>query len=485
MPTVELYQQRALSYYNALDWGLVGDGATDNTTNLQALINAVNTAGGGQIYFPAGTYLISAALTFYGGIDYIGAGQQETSIKLKNASNTDMFVSNNFASLTGTNSTSGEHNFSFRNLTIDGNKANQTTGTGTCLKIYGYYYTIENVVLANSFGQGMYSEWSTSGTAPSPYSMETHIHNFKIFNTGDIGLVFDGPHDSSIEQGEIIRTTKHGIQLGPNASGTKLVDVHCWSQTTGQSALNWLVEANNVQCLNCYADSSDTVGVAVLGTAFQWIGGLIGGSLSNASAVGMQIGQTAGGTPFYNSYNQSAGLTTAVSVSNGIIICIMSNWLGTNGVINFANDGGNMILAMITPGAGASTTYGGTPSTSGVYMWSSRGLSGNKNHPVALMPGVFADGQGSAQPLSNASTINISGFGTERTTETGNVTGIILAPGQYPGQKVWVANESNFTVTFDVVGTSNVSNGTTCVIAALAGKSFVWDSGTSHWYPTS
>lgn len=42
---------------NVLDFGATGDGTTDDTAAIQAAINA-----GSQIYFPSGTYLISAAL---------------------------------------------------------------------------------------------------------------------------------------------------------------------------------------------------------------------------------------------------------------------------------------------------------------------------------------------------------------------------------------------------------------------------------------
>lgn len=50
------------SSFNVLDYGAVGDGLTDDTTSIQAAINAANTAGGGSVCFPSGTYLISSTL---------------------------------------------------------------------------------------------------------------------------------------------------------------------------------------------------------------------------------------------------------------------------------------------------------------------------------------------------------------------------------------------------------------------------------------
>lgn len=60
--------------FSVTDFGAVGDGVNDDTAEIQACIDAVNTAGGGMVFFPAGTYLISANITGYGNIEYFGVG---------------------------------------------------------------------------------------------------------------------------------------------------------------------------------------------------------------------------------------------------------------------------------------------------------------------------------------------------------------------------------------------------------------------------
>lgn len=48
---------------NVIDFGATGDGVTDDTSAIQAAVASVCAVGGGIVYYPVGTYLISATLT--------------------------------------------------------------------------------------------------------------------------------------------------------------------------------------------------------------------------------------------------------------------------------------------------------------------------------------------------------------------------------------------------------------------------------------
>lgn len=89
-----------------------------------------------------------------------------------------------------------------------------------------------------------------------------------------------------------------------------------------------------------------------------------------------------------------------------------------------------------------------------------------------------------APAVITGGTINTAGLGSSRVSPAGAVTGVILQPGTFPGQEVWVVNEAVAanTVTFAASGTSNVADGAAAAIAGLTARKFVWDSVQLLWY---
>lgn len=55
------------------DFGAVGDGVTDNTTAIQAALDAINSAGGGKCYIPQGDFL-TGSLNVYSNTEIVGSG---------------------------------------------------------------------------------------------------------------------------------------------------------------------------------------------------------------------------------------------------------------------------------------------------------------------------------------------------------------------------------------------------------------------------
>jgi hypothetical protein len=139
---------------NAKTVGCVGDGVTDDTTNMQAAINAAVAAGSTCLYVPAGTYLcgplsISAPLTI------VGAGQAATIFKLKAASNDFQFK---FGQAVNTAMTRAR----FTDFTLDGNGSNQTTAGGGILGAGAVNCFFERLHFTNEYNWGL--ELSGNGT---------------------------------------------------------------------------------------------------------------------------------------------------------------------------------------------------------------------------------------------------------------------------------------------------------------------------------
>lgn len=101
------------------DFGAVGDGVADDATAINAAIAAVESAGGGVVQLHAGTFLVGATLALPDNVFLQGANQKATTIKLANAANVNIIEKKAGAVGLGAG---------LRDLTIDGNDANNTSG---------------------------------------------------------------------------------------------------------------------------------------------------------------------------------------------------------------------------------------------------------------------------------------------------------------------------------------------------------------------
>jgi hypothetical protein len=66
-------------------YGATGNGTTDDRVAIQAAIDAANTAGGGVVFFPAGTYRVTSALTMYGRVSLLGVGANASILTIDHA----------------------------------------------------------------------------------------------------------------------------------------------------------------------------------------------------------------------------------------------------------------------------------------------------------------------------------------------------------------------------------------------------------------
>jgi Pectate lyase superfamily protein len=270
--------------FNVKGEGAVGDGSTDDTAAIQAAIDAADAAGGGTVYFPEGTY-ICTTLTLYSRVYLVGAGVGVSILKLKASTNAALIQTEDFATLTGGVTTGGPLHFGIRNLSLDGNRANNTSGWP--LRIYGRCYFLSDIDIVDGKSGGLWTEWGNGGS-----DMEAFVSRFKIRDCEGVALDVYGPHDMYFAQGSV---TRSGALSGSTDTLIRVNDkgscqfntVHAW----GHSGIAWDIQTENVMCSNCVSDGGD-IGVSVQGSGFGWVGGQIYGVAADAD-VGIQLGTTA------------------------------------------------------------------------------------------------------------------------------------------------------------------------------------------------
>lgn len=202
---------------NVLDFGAKGDGVTDDTSAIQAAINAL-PATGGTVVIPATTafYLISASLTVYGsgstpgqiciqgGAGFSGQlGFNNSSgvgpiIKLKSSSNVDMLIVGN----TNGPAVGGVVISStlIQNITFDGNKAGNSSGH----IIHGFSWAgggIRECTLHSGAADGIKLDVAAAGGSTNGCCLDIRHNTIEFMNGNGINdnQVYDWIVENHIE----------------------------------------------------------------------------------------------------------------------------------------------------------------------------------------------------------------------------------------------------------------------------------------------
>ncbi|WP_237881234.1 M10 family metallopeptidase C-terminal domain-containing protein [Pseudomonas sp. PGPR40] len=198
--------------FNVQNFGAKGDGITDDTAAIQSAIDAAAAAGGGQVYMPTGTYIVSGGeepsdgcLMLKSNVYLYGDGMGATTVKVADGSDTK---------ITGViRSAYGEetHDFGVSNLTIDGNR-DSTTG-----KIDGWFngyipgeagydsnVTLDSVEIKDCSGYGF---------DPHEQTVNMVIRNSVSHGNGLDGFVADFLSNSTFENNVAYDNDRHGFNI--------------------------------------------------------------------------------------------------------------------------------------------------------------------------------------------------------------------------------------------------------------------------------
>lgn len=305
------YYFHSKSEVNVMAYGADPTGVGDSTAAITAAIAAVAT--GGKIHFPSGTFLVTT-LTLTGEKDYIGAGIQNTIIKLKNNTNADLITTN----------VAFNSYIKIQDMTLDGNRATQASGKVLNL-VTTIFTKLERVEVTGGKDYGVYAD-RCNVLKISDCNLQLSGINFYFKDTGGGGSF--SVEATGLQIGD---TCEAKIETsGDGSTGTFNA---CWLENGGAatpSDLLILNGADRIHVSNSIFNSTATTNSAI--------------NLKTGSYYNTFIG---------NTFQNPVGGSTAILIDSGAKHNLSFGNMGGN-PITTDNDGENLAIEMSSDAGGYS-----------------------------------------------------------------------------------------------------------------------------------
>lgn len=495
--------------FNVKAYGAVGDGSTDDTAACQAAIDACNTAGGGVVYFPAGTYkLVTNPLKLYSGatptivaysnITLAGAGSSSVNGSIITQTTTGVDV---IKGLNDVANGAQALNNTIKNLCVSWGTATLTnSGNGIYLAQQAangpsfQQWTIENVTASNFQGSGKYgfnfesiivssiidcnavtcaNGFYLNGAKGSAYgSVSTSVSFINCY----ANMSTNGVNGYNCLDNTYVSFVGCACDIGANSTGSAyLVDgsnsvsfLSCGTELNGTATLTnmWKIQGGSAQVglYNCYGFQAKTSNL-VYAT----------GSSTGITVVGFQENSTVSGS---TSLKVDAG-SQVTEVDNG--------WTSAKSIAGTLNQ-------ITTAGAVSATTYEvGNNTTDTTISRSSAGViavegvvipsisSTNTLTNKRVTPRVSTT-TSSATPTINTDNVDVFGLTAQAVDITSFTTNLSGTPTN--GQKLWIyivgtaARAITWGTSFEA---STVALPTTTVSTNRLDVGFIWNAATSKW----
>ena len=439
----------------------------NNTTDYSDAINKADASlsDGGILQFSAKTYPC-AGITISSKHHWRGAGKNATILHLKTGANADLLKSSTFDTLTGGNTLGGDYSFSISDLTIDGNKANNTAGSG--VKIYGYDFKIINVGIRNFKQNGLVTEWTTNPNSPTVDLdfVESTLSNVTVHTNDGDGILWGGPHDSIWNNVIAYRNAgTYNARVYQGGGPLYMNLCHFWGSDVDYA----LYAEKRVMATNCVAEGASVGQVYIAGSNSSWYGGEVFGA-SGIPSKGFIL----------------AGTLSGIEIITQIRDCLTAS-------VDFGS-GPSSSKFIISNYQASGTPRTGTIPTDGTVIFNSTGVSGYNINRFNSVPQAI-DSEGTLRNVLLA-------YGRSAiTTAAGAQTVSVAAKTFLQLTSAAPANITNFTNAYDgqeitllfADGNTTITNGAT--IALAGGISFtgtvvdtlklIYSVASTKWYEVS
>lgn len=247
----------------------VCDGTTDNV-EINAAITALGSVGG-KVLLSEGTFNVASTISVAASNVTLEGQGHSTILKLISSGNTSVIT-------VGNGNMSYIESIFIKNLKIDGNKANNTSGHGIFFDRKVYYSFIQNVHIIDTTKDGI--NIYATGTTNNCYCNE--INSCKIENAGQDGIHVEYSHMNTITNCPTIYTsTRYGIYL-QNSNSARLVNIRIAG--AGQIGL-YLNGNDNGQVINVNIATALT-GMQLTTCSANYISGCI---FENCTNIGLLL----------------------------------------------------------------------------------------------------------------------------------------------------------------------------------------------------
>lgn len=312
---------------SAYSGGADPSGVADSYAAIQAALTAASSATAPTVYVPAGTYIVSQALSIPGGVTVRGDGPSDSIIKMKNAVNQACVAAS--AGWAASTATTSINPIVLRDLTFDANQANQSSGAGHGVVLQSYYTLVQNCVFQNTRGDGLrFDQLGANGTtAISNTMVENRIRDCAFRANGANGFNVNDPTHNTITDGwiedcAVQGSTLAGITIGSGA-GWLVAGNHVYSIGGSAIAVNRMfqtrVTGNYIESCGASATSGfyfliDAANGQVSDTGF---GSVISANVGYFLGPAGNVGSTIGGIVVQS----ATGGTANVAITGNQLFC--------------------------------------------------------------------------------------------------------------------------------------------------------------------